>query len=333
MHKRDQHLQLGDPPPAAVAFSTVARSAIISSQPGLHQNEESITKYAPSMMGTSSSLRVPDHPLLNGAESTLECPYCHMALYVEEMKHRENWKRHVFRDLRPYVCTFSDCTDPERLFTTRRDWKYHEMQLHRRGWICRQCSCHYELKSEMVHRIRHIHNPNIENHVLATLLDVSERPSDESSQGRCPFCYVTKSTKSLLDHMAEHMEELALFSLPQSMVEEVEEEIPGTHFASQMQGDLPDTKVLHEFSNEPTGARGESFATVKGKIMGISLTLAEERVGEEQVKKGKVRGSTQLTVYFCCYCGNGPWNLTVTLECGLCAHSLCEHCRAETITL
>ncbi len=122
----------------------------------------------------------------------------------------------MFRDLRPYICTFPDCLDPERLFLTRHDWIYHEMQIHRRQWICQPCSRQYLSKSEMTEHLRRVHNPSIKDRELTSLLEMSERPIDEAHVDNCPFCHGSMSTKRLLDHMAGHMEELALFSLPQN---------------------------------------------------------------------------------------------------------------------
>ena len=48
-------------------------------------------------------------------------------------------RRHFFRDLRPYVCTFDSCTEPNRLFETRHDWFDHEVRYHRREWYCVEC--------------------------------------------------------------------------------------------------------------------------------------------------------------------------------------------------
>ncbi|KAJ3578723.1 hypothetical protein NPX13_g1842 [Xylaria arbuscula] len=221
-------------------FSSVARSAIIVDEFKHNKDEDIRTIYASSLAGNSESLRVPDLPAQDESKTSLECPYCHMSLALNEMKDRNNWKRHVFRDLRPYICTFSDCLDPDRLFATRRDWVYHEMQLHRRQWICQQCACGYASKSEITNHIRRNHQFNITDRELAILLDMSERPNDEGNHDRCPFCHATMSTRKLLDHIAGHMEELALFSLPRNLVdEETEDGPPRVDFQSQIQGDLP----------------------------------------------------------------------------------------------
>lgn len=39
-------------------------------------------------------------------------------------------RTHVFRDLRPYICTFEDCKDPDQQYDTLSDWIAHEISRH-----------------------------------------------------------------------------------------------------------------------------------------------------------------------------------------------------------
>jgi hypothetical protein len=48
-------------------------------------------------------------------------------------------RRHVFRDLRPYICTVEGCTKSEYLFAPRHDWFQHEADVRRREWYCSPC--------------------------------------------------------------------------------------------------------------------------------------------------------------------------------------------------
>jgi hypothetical protein len=45
-------------------------------------------------------------------------------------------RRHVFRDLRAYVCTFGNCQNPDKQYATQQEWFSHEMQVYRRVWFC-----------------------------------------------------------------------------------------------------------------------------------------------------------------------------------------------------
>lgn len=49
-------------------------------------------------------------------------------------------RKHVFQDLRPYVCTFKDCAEASKLFTSRHEWFSHEAGVHRLEWFCHVCS-------------------------------------------------------------------------------------------------------------------------------------------------------------------------------------------------
>ncbi|KAI1743712.1 hypothetical protein F4680DRAFT_409163 [Xylaria scruposa] len=278
----------------AFTFSTVDRAAIFPDQPNAYRDDIAHTIYTRTQVGKNTALRVPDLPPLDPLEKSFECPYCHMQLSVEEMNTRENWKRHVFRDLRPYICTFPDCLDSERLFLTRHDWIYHEMQLHRRQWICQSCSRQYISKLEMTEHLRRVHNPSIRDRELTSLLEMSERPIDEAHVDNCPFCYGFMSTKKLLKHIAGHMEELALFSLPQSYEDTGETEDP-----AQSEG-LPSSEIPNI----------------------NSLTAHESHVkGFEKAKS--------IVVYYCCNCNDGPWTPLMTDHCQSCHHVLCGYCRYE----
>ena len=50
-------------------------------------------------------------------------------------------RRHVFADLKPYICTFSNCRDELLTFSTRKLWEDHEFGQHRikKYWTCHEC--------------------------------------------------------------------------------------------------------------------------------------------------------------------------------------------------
>jgi len=120
----------------------------------------------------------------------------------------------VYRDLRPYVCTFAECSTPDKLYATRSDWLYHEMQIHRRQWTCRQCNEPYESIDDMVSHLEQVHAGSWTKHQLPVLLEMSEGPLDETKQRTCPICLYEDFLNRVLEHMARHMEEIALFALP-----------------------------------------------------------------------------------------------------------------------
>ncbi|CZT12877.1 uncharacterized protein RAG0_16547 [Rhynchosporium agropyri] len=172
-----------------------------------------------------------------------QCPYC----WTEQtVKGRNAWKKHVFRDLRPYVCTFKECN--LRMFRSRNEWFAHELQAHRREWTCATCSKLCSSKSNFKSHILS-HNSNLAGSELDAVILQSEEPMDRFPASACSFCnewevqitdsrqiekrtflndgkdvtpYGTKT--QLRRHLGRHMEQLALFALPRENVDNVEDE-------------------------------------------------------------------------------------------------------------
>lgn len=200
--------------PATVnTFSSIARSAIYDAQT---EAGPSRTVYSSSDFGVdgASSVRVPKIPIHADYSLSFECPFCRMTLQSALMRDRNTWKRHVFRDLRPYVCTFTQCSNPDKLYATRREWIYHEMQMHRRQWNCRPCHTSYTKKEMMASHIRLVHGQLWDERQLPAVLEASERPIESGHQQACPLCDSELPLSALMAHVAGHMEELALFVLP-----------------------------------------------------------------------------------------------------------------------
>ncbi|KAK7613008.1 hypothetical protein IWX49DRAFT_625423 [Phyllosticta citricarpa] len=61
-----------------------------------------------------------------------QCPPC---FGIISAKTENSWKKHVSKDLAPYVCTFDSCSTPFRRFEKRREWFEHELS-HRSKWKC-----------------------------------------------------------------------------------------------------------------------------------------------------------------------------------------------------
>ncbi|TLD08304.1 uncharacterized protein PgNI_07773 [Pyricularia grisea] len=204
-----------------VSGSSAPFSAIYESR-GDPKNQTTVAKtlYASSIVGDDGvdGLRVPKVPRESLEAPQFECPYCYEMLDSEIMQYRTAWKRHVFRDLRPYTCTFPDCAEPGKLYVTRHEWIYHEMQVHRRTWTCRSCSHKCPTSEQMASHIESAHadgsNVAQQPQYLKALLQVSEVAAEDSVVEQCLFCSKNMSLRRLMPHVAGHMETLALFALP-----------------------------------------------------------------------------------------------------------------------
>ena len=95
------------------------------------------TSYAPSLID-GGRVTIPPPPKESVGRKPFECPYC---FFLIDIKTTRSWNRHIFKDIKPYICTFTDCNMPDRLYDSRREWHLHEITEHLRGGdlICALC--------------------------------------------------------------------------------------------------------------------------------------------------------------------------------------------------
>ncbi|KAK8139995.1 hypothetical protein PG984_000061 [Apiospora sp. TS-2023a] len=204
-------------PTTVHSFSTAPRSAIMLDEDDQIGEAIARTTYKPSIIGTvtRTTIRVPDIPQIAENSETASCPYCLAPLNSEILSSRENWKRrHVFRDLRPYVCTAQSCTDPDKKFATRYDWIYHETQLHHRQWPCSECQDVFESRDAFQTHCFQSHKAGWTKRQIEIFSDMRERSKDDAAPSVCQLCSLSMQHSLLLEHVADHLEELSLFALP-----------------------------------------------------------------------------------------------------------------------
>jgi len=211
--------------------------------------------------------------------------------------------RHVFRDLRPYVCTFDSCTKPNHLFETRHEWYDHEVQNHRREWYCAECTVAFATTSNFTRHLKGIHPALLggERDVSA-LVNGCERATSEPQQ--CPLCVGQSehSAQQLRSHLGRHMQQLALFSLPRLEIGEDEEEDLASEagLRGRESSDEEDEEMSElEFNSNPSEsgpgedeeeARVGDGVQVKAEVGGVEEKPDPEESKEELRVGGGVKG-------------------------------------------
>lgn len=138
-----------------------------------------------------------------------ECPYC---LITKTITTERKWKKHIFEDLQPYVCTYGDCTLYDHFFESKDTWWKHEAQHHRTKWFC-NTDAHPEYDSErdfLVH-MKSDHNYGLDHKQFDLFKDIFRRPS-RSSEGTCNLCM--RYSRRLKSHVSRHLQQISLFALP-----------------------------------------------------------------------------------------------------------------------
>ena len=165
-------------------------------------------------------LTIPPIPESAQGGREFECPYCYTICclkYSDNHRQEREWKRHVLRDLQPYICTFGGCSQADTMFERRRDWFGHELQVHRVEWCCNTPGHQsYGTRDEFrIHLDRHDEKFNDDH--LGLMVDMFKRPAMESAF-LCPICkddrYQSLGVDKFEEHLGRHLEMISTFALP-----------------------------------------------------------------------------------------------------------------------
>ena len=124
----------------------------------------------------------------------------------------EEWKVHMYKDMRAYVCTDSNCFTPARLFKHRDEWFEHELQKHRKVWRCKDhCGETFVSGTAFAQHLSgklDIPITRIDEELIAEL---SSTAADESTAFQCTLCRRSiVGAANLKSHLGSHLESIAL---------------------------------------------------------------------------------------------------------------------------
>ncbi|KAL6718528.1 hypothetical protein ACLMJK_004620 [Lecanora helva] len=151
---------------------------------------------------------IPQLPEKIRKQKEFECPYCHI-LCSQRTSHNKAWEGHVLRDLRPYLCTYEQCEEPNQLYDSFSHWLKHESSCHKTVRRCKQHPA--ELFSSMDTWEEHL-NAQHPDSVGAASFKLAETIAIDNKR-TCPIC----STPNVQpEHIAFHLHTIALFALPKA---------------------------------------------------------------------------------------------------------------------
>ncbi|MCJ1402490.1 hypothetical protein MMC11_005710 [Xylographa trunciseda] len=190
------------------------------------------TSYGSSVKSDAShSIRIPPPPKASTNGRPFECQYCYKMITIRDAG---SWRKHVYSDLLPYICTFESCT--MKMFAERHTWSEHELNIHRREWCCVLCSHSSQEEASFRDHLNMRHHELCTEAQLPFIMTKCELSIQSISRTACPFCdswtgpipdlqipstaSPTEDTnivslKQFYRHVGRHMEDLALFVLPQ----------------------------------------------------------------------------------------------------------------------
>ncbi|KAI5792883.1 hypothetical protein FPQ18DRAFT_334380 [Pyronema domesticum] len=207
------------PSTADSLFSSYARS------------EASASSYSSVDLARVGRTDIPPPPVPLGEDVVFECNLC-----FQEQHHIQNkylWKKHVFRDLQSYSCSFLHCPLPRtHLFSSRTEWIEHEFSVHRilLSWVCiKDCGQEFEDEEHFKGHLKNTHlGPTATDSEVNEITRKCQRqnPLPEIQKTTCPLCreIIPETRRSIRQHLGRHMEEISLFVVPPENYHGYEEE-------------------------------------------------------------------------------------------------------------
>lgn len=274
-------------------------------------------------------------------------------------------------DLQPYICTYQDCSQPHQLYRSRRQWVAHESSEHRRLYRCYEHSdLLYHSPDELKAHLQRDHVGLLTDAQIDSLVGLSD-VSLLDERPHCPICFEPAPfLRGLESHLAHHLERLAMFALPISVVADADSKAdkPDSQKIRERSFDSGQSLDPPEFSNHgPNNASSDNRVGARSPQKrefsddGPNKASSDNNVGSgsRQKKKWHSRGEIRKVhvwwVWFCvsptpvcsptpsprhpnwesqCKCGHGPYNEDIDVRCHVftCTHSHCSYCKDEKRT-
>ncbi|KAI8635553.1 hypothetical protein F5Y19DRAFT_14534 [Xylariaceae sp. FL1651] len=185
-----------------------------------------------------SMLHLPMLEDVSRGNPIFECPFC---VGMQTFSRESAWRHHAYRDLKAYVCTFDEKKCDSEMFGDSRAWFDHELQCHRKQWMCVLClEGPFKKQADFKSHAKDKHaNVLVDDNQLDIFMSACQRTVDAIAASECPFCdewgatfkenmpvpqsancsevVITVEPIHFRRHVASHMEQLALFAIPRSM--------------------------------------------------------------------------------------------------------------------
>lgn len=153
---------------------------------------------------------------------------CPLCYHIVKIESTQSWNKHVFLDLQPYTCLDIGCKTPQRLYATRHDWLQHMQEDHP---------------------------------------DKCDSRSVCQGESKCPLCGESlQNAMQLGKHSARHLQDLALFVVPQSLYGINEEEEDSSTQGSRVDNEAGSSSIENLVVDSPKSRSSASGPSLEVRL-------------------------------------------------------------------
>jgi hypothetical protein len=187
------------------------------------------------------------------------------------------------------------------MFRSRNEWFVHELQNHRRHWICVLCATYFNNRTLFSNHLEIKHQVSTSDPQFGALVLQSEEAVDTIPAHACPFCDEWEETlmdpkhdarraflndgqdvkpygtlKQFRRHLGRHMEQLALFALPMAENEDPEDDSASGHHEDSVNSASTSVQAYDDDDNNYyVGGGGESSVLHAEQQLLLQQQMAE----------------------------------------------------------
>lgn len=187
-------------------------------------------------------------------------------------------RKHFLEDLRPYMCTYLECSTANELYHSSQDWLAHEQQIHRQAWRCHDhANKPYDSEASFQAHLASKHQSMNPKEIEA--FSEFARVAVDDTRSHCSICLidVTELAKpqSFFKHMSNQFETFATFALSRNVSLEDDDVLEGSdkvivNFEPSEQNVVPDTENdWYDDKLDDTDQAGLHNAAAKGDLYSL----------------------------------------------------------------
>ncbi|KAK1246370.1 hypothetical protein MKX08_000172 [Trichoderma sp. CBMAI-0020] len=136
--------------------------------------------------------------VINQGSSIFTCQWCSEPLNKKTLSESE-WRRHIDRDLKPYICLSERCPEAHPAYPTFNEWfrhmELHDWRWHQRvylmsSWVCTICEFNRDVYSSQQALYSHLEESHSSGFTNAQLQAISRQSKTEQprASNNCPLC-------------------------------------------------------------------------------------------------------------------------------------------------
>ncbi|KAL7950104.1 hypothetical protein V8C42DRAFT_340972 [Trichoderma barbatum] len=185
-------------PPATPSQSDLSSVNVYQIRSRLRPPDESSTKFHKTSSIQVNQGNYPRPPVTNQGSSIFTCQWCSELLSKKTLSESE-WRRHIDRDLKPYICLSEGCPEAHPVYPTfdewfshmeLHDWQWHQQVYLTSSWVCTICDFNPDVYSSPQTLYSHLEESHSSDFTNAQLQAISRQSKTEQPRASddCLLC-------------------------------------------------------------------------------------------------------------------------------------------------